>query len=88
MLDIIGLVQFIESNKDWRRIIVQIHVKENGDLVLVPREGDEKFIIGYPDHLEEKFEKLKKYYTAIVPKAGRNRYKVVDLRYRGQIICK
>lgn len=88
VLDIIGLVQFIESNKDWRRIIVQIHVKENGDLVLVPREGDEKFIIGYPDHLEEKFEKLKKYYTAIVPKAGRNRYKVVDLRYREQIICK
>ena len=88
VLDIISLVQFIESNKDWKRIIVQIHVRENGDLVLVPREGEEKFILGYPDQFEDKFEKLKKYYTAIVPKAGTNKYKTVDLRYKGQIICK
>lgn len=88
LLDMIGMVRHIESDKDWKRIIVQIHVNEDGDIVLVPREGQEKFIFGYPDHLEEKFGKFRKYYTAIIPKAGKERYTVVDLRYKGQIICK
>ena len=88
LLDMIDMVQFIESDKDWKRIIVQIHVNEDGDIVLVPREGGEKFIFGYPEHLEEKFDKFRKYYTAIVPTAGSETYKTVDLRYKGQIICK
>ena len=88
LLDMIGMVRYIEKDKDWKRIIVQIHVNEDGDLVLVPRDGKEKFIFGYPDNLEEKFSKFRKYYTAIIPKAGKERYKVVDLRYKGQIICK
>ena len=88
LLDVIEMVHHIEGNKDWKRIIVQIHVNEDGDIVLVPREGKEKFIFGYPEQLEEKFEKLRKYYTAIIPKAGKETYKVVDLRYKGQIVCK
>lgn len=88
LLDMVEMVRHIESNKDWKRIIVQIHVNEDGDIVLVPREGKEKFIFGYPDKLEDKFEKLRKYYTAIIPKAGKDTYTVVDLRYKGQIICK
>ena len=88
LLDMIEMIRFIENDKDWKKIIVQIHVNENEDLILVPREGQEKFIFGYPDHLEEKFEKFRKYYTAIIPKAGKDRYKVVDLRYKGQIVCK
>lgn len=88
LLDVIGMVRMIENNKDWKRIIVQIHVNEEGDIVLVPRDGQEKFIFGYPENLEEKFDKFRKYYTAIVPKAGKEKYKVVDLRYKGQIICK
>lgn len=88
LMDMITMVRYIENDEDWKKIIVQIHVNENEDLILVPREGQEKFIFGYPDHLEEKFEKFRKYYTAIIPKAGKDRYKVVDLRYKGQIVCK
>ena len=88
LMDMIKMVRFIENDKDWKKIIVQIHVNEDEDLVLIPREGEEKFIFGYPDNIEEKFGKFRKYYTAIIPKAGKNKYKVIDLRYNGQIVCK
>jgi cell division protein FtsQ len=88
LMDMIEMVKFIENDKDWKKLIVQIHVNEDKDLVMVPREGHEKFIFGYPDHFEEKFGKFRKYYTAIIPKAGKDRYKVVDLRFNGQIVCK
>ena len=84
----VGLINHIENDKDWKRIIVQIHVDKNEDIILVPRDGKERFVIGKPTDIVEKFEKMKKYYTAIIPKAGSEQYKVVDLRYKGQIICK
>ena len=84
----VKLVNHIEDDKDWKKMVVQIHVNEDGDLILVPREGQEIFVLGKPVNIESKFDKIKKYYTAVIPKAGSKKYKVIDLRYKGQIICK
>lgn len=85
---IMNLVNYIEANKTWRGKIVQIHVDPNRDIILIPREGKERFILGQPEELEEKFMKMKKYYTAIIPEKNSGAYKTVDLRYRNQIVCK
>lgn len=82
------VVNFIEKSRTWRDKIVQIHVDEKKDLVLVPREGDEKFLFGQPEDIEEKFRKMEKYYTHIIPAKGDGFYKTVDLKYRGQIVCR
>lgn len=82
------LVNFIETNKTWKDKIVQIHVADNGDIALIPRKGKEMFIIGQPTSIEEKFEKMGKYYKVIIPEKGSDAYRTVDLRYRGQIVCK
>ena len=82
------LVNYIETSKTWKDKIVQIHVADNGDVALIPRKGKEMFIIGQPTALEEKFGKMGKYYKVIIPEKGSDAYRTVDLRYRGQIICK
>jgi hypothetical protein len=66
----------------------QIHVDGKRDLVLIPREGDEKFLFGQPEDIEDKFRKMEKYYTHIIPAKGEGAYKTVDLKYRGQIVCR
>lgn len=83
-----GLVNYIEGSKVWKDKIVQIHIADNGDVALIPREGNEIFIIGKPEELEEKFVKMGKYYTVIIPEKGSKAYRTVDLRYRGQIVCR
>ena len=83
-----NLVNFLETKGEWRDKIVQIHVTESSDLILIPRIGNERFIFGQPDALEEKFERIRKYYTAIVPEKGSDKYRTVDIRYNGQIICR
>ena len=82
------LVNFIENSKTWKDKIVQIHVADNGDIALIPRKGKEMFILGQPTSLEEKFDKMSKYYKVIIPEKGSDAYRTVDLRYRGQIVCK
>lgn len=82
------LVNFLEKSSTWRNKFVQIRINEKGDIILVPREGRERFIIGQPSRLEEKAKKMEMYYTHIVPAKGSGHYKTVDLRYEGQIVCR
>lgn len=85
---IMKLVNYMEQSRDWKGKIVQIHITENSDIVLIPRKGNEKFIFGQPVDIEDKFYRMGKYYKAIIPEKGQEKYKTVDLRYRGQIVCR
>ena len=82
------VVNYIENSRTWKDKIVQISIDEGKDLILIPREGNEQFLFGQPVDIEEKFRKMEKYYTHIIPAKGENHYRTVDLKYRGQIVCK
>lgn len=86
--NIMRVVNFIEESKVWKDKIVQISVDSRGDLILIPREGNERFIFGQTDNIEEKFKKMEKYYTHIIPAKGEGYYRSVDLKYEGQIVCR
>lgn len=85
---IMSVVNYMEENKVWKGKIVQVHVQENGELILIPREGNERFLFGQPTSLEEKFRKMERYYTTIIPEKGSDKYKTVDVRFANQIVCK
>lgn len=82
---VMKVVNYIEGSS-WKDRIVQIHVENGGELTLVPRVGTEKFIIGQPVNIIDKFERIEKYYTAIAPLD--RKYKTVSLKYDGQIVCR
>lgn len=85
---VIRVVNYIDNSKTWNGKIVQIHVSNGGELTLVPKEGGEIFIFGQPVRIEDKFSKMEKYYTAIRHRKGKDRYKVVNVEYKGQIVCR
>ena len=85
---VIDLVNYMENSRTWKDKIVQITVCDGGELIMVPREGTERFHFGQPDEIQEKFRKMEKYYTAIVPAKGEKEYSVVNLEYDGQIVCR
>ena len=85
---IMKVVNHIEKDKRWKGKIVQIHVDNKKDLVIVPREGNELFIFGQPEDITDKFDKMEKYYRNIVPAKGEDFYKTIDLRFEGQIVCR
>ena len=81
----IGLVNHIRGTV-WEGNIVKMTVSANGNLVLTPRQGNEQFIFGEPVHVKEKMSLLKAYYESVVP--VQPNYRTVDLRYRGQLVCR
>ena len=80
------MVRFMEHSKIWEDAIVQMHVEQNGDLVLIPREGSERFLFGGPTGIDAKFDRIRKYYEGVAP-MRETPYRTVDVRFDGQIIC-
>ena len=85
---IVRLINFIEDSAEWKNKIVSISVDSTGNLTLIPRKGKERFLFGQPEDIEAKMERMKLYYTSIVPATDSSRYSTVNLKYSGQIICK
>lgn len=88
MDQILEMIEYMNNEKHWAEDIVQISVSGNGDIVMVPRKGKEKFIFGGPDRYEEKFNLMERYYTGILPEKGKDYYSTVNVKYSGQIICR
>lgn len=85
--DILKLAHHIEHSI-WKDRIAQIHCNQDGELIIVPKDGNEKFIFGHPEEIESKFDKMKIYYERILAEKGEGAYNSVDLRYKKQIVCK
>ena len=84
---ILSLVQQLKGTP-WESRIRHIGTSGGGELTLLPAEGSERFLFGQPVRIEEKIGLIDKYYNSVVPSKENGNYKTVDLRYRGQIVCR
>jgi cell division protein FtsQ len=85
----LGLIRYLDDRKQWNDLVGQITVQKDGNLVLIPREGPERFLFGTPTGIDAKFSRIRKYYEAVVPaRENEKPYRTVDVRYAGQIVCK
>lgn len=78
----------IEGSRNWRGLVERTIIRDNGDIAITVSSGDELFILGKPDRLDEKLKGLEEYYRRIVPEKGEGYYRTVNLKYKNQIICR
>lgn len=83
---VISMVTYMEKSKVWSANISQMTVSKDGNIVLIPRVGKERFVFGSPTSVKEKFGRIAEYYEVIAPL--QKNYTSVDVRYAGSIICK
>lgn len=88
MAGVIALVDYMGKSRIWAENIVQMHVEDNGDIVMIPRQGNERFIFGSSFGVKDKFDRMSDYYRYILPEKGEGYYKTVNVKYDKQIICK
>jgi cell division protein FtsQ len=72
----------------WENNIEKITVAEDGNLVIKPVQGKEQFIFGPPVRIAEKFSLMDRYYTTVAPSKEAGFYSTVDIRYKGQLVCR
>ncbi len=85
--DLFDFITFLEKNSFWNDQIEQIYIRPDKKVELVPRIGDSIILLGTLDNYDSKLEKLKKLYVKAFNVIGWNRYEMIDLQYKGQIVC-
>ncbi|MBS1782732.1 MAG: hypothetical protein JSS78_06680 [Bacteroidetes bacterium] len=84
---IVSLVKFIEKDSFWNAQIAQIDVTENGEFELIPVFGTQKILFGDTTMMEKKFTNLFAFYRKVLNRIGWNRYSLLDLRFKDQIVA-
>lgn len=77
---------FLKRDEFWRDEVTQIVFCDNGDVQLVPRIGDHIILLGTLDDYKQKLERVRKFYDKVLPRKGWNAYRVINVKFNGQVI--
>ena len=78
---------FLQQDKFWNSQIKQIYVAPNGDIELTPAVGNHQIILGKIENYKENLEKLRLFYEKGLSKVGWNKYSVINLKFKNQVVC-
>ncbi len=81
------LVNYIRGHSFWNQMIDQMEMTRDGRVTLVPNVGNHTVRLGRTDDYKEKLNKLQVFYHEAMPVAGWDRYRVVNIEYKGQVVC-
>lgn len=86
--DIFKVAQYINTDSVLTSLIHQIHITKNKEIELFPAIGNHVIVFGNSENIEEKFNKLKLFYTEGMNKTdGWNKYSIVNIKYKNQVVC-
>ncbi len=87
MTDLYKFALFLQKNEFWNNQIEQIFVHPDHDVELIPRVGNHRIMLGTFDRFEEKLGNLQLFYEQAIPKVGWEKYGMINLKYKNQIVC-
>jgi cell division protein FtsQ len=86
--EIYPLVVYINADNFWSAQIDQIYVDGNDEIDLITRVGNQIIHLGSTENYEGKLRNLETFYDKVLPEVGWNKYSVINLEFRDQIVCK
>lgn len=86
--DIYHFVKYITGDDFWSAQIDQIYVDGRQEIDLIPRAGNHQVHLGTFENFEGKLKNLAAFYDKVMPEVGWNKYSIINLEYRDQVVCK
>jgi cell division protein FtsQ len=86
--DIYQLVSYINDDDFWSAQIDQIYVDNDDEIDLIPRVGNQRVHLGTIENFRGKLRNLEAFYDKVLPEVGWNKYSVINLEFKDQIVCK
>lgn len=86
--DIYHLVNYISDDSFWSAQIDQIYVDRYDEIDLIPRVGNHVIHLGTTENYKGKLRNLETFYEKVLPDVGWNKYSLISLEFKDQIVCK
>lgn len=79
----------IKAEEEWKGNIKKLKSNGKGDISIILKDSGEEFIIGWPVGIDEKFGRIRKYRSDVIPVIEEGKkYETVNVSYKGQVICR
>lgn len=84
---LLPLLSYISNDSVWNAYISMIKVKSPNDIILIPVIREHVINIGVPNNFDDKFARLKKFYSEVLPLQGWEKYDTLTLKWNGQLVA-
>jgi cell division protein FtsQ len=81
------IASYLKVNPFWSALIEQIHITRNNEIEIIPNVGNHTVLLGSARDLDHKLESLLLFYKQGLNKTGWYKYKMINLKYKDQIVC-
>lgn len=88
LMDIKNVSVAIQEDSFSMAMIEQVDINPQRVFEMVPKIGNQVIVFGDGTDVEEKLYKLKTFYKEIMVKAGWNKYSVINVQYKNQVVAK
>jgi cell division protein FtsQ len=86
--DVYFFVDYIRGNSFWSAQIDQICVSGRNEIDLIPRVGNHTVHLGTFENYKDKLRNLEAFYKKVLPEVGWDKYSLINLEFRDQIVCR
>ena len=84
---LLPLIDYVEKDSLLRSLVTMYQVRDTNNIIIVPELSGHVVNIGNADGFENKFAKLKQFYTQVLPKRGWNTYDTISVKWNHQIVA-
>jgi cell division protein FtsQ len=78
---------YVNQSTFWNGFIEHIFVRPNNDIVFTTQIGGHEVVIGDNSRLEQKLDKLERFYKRASVHIGWEEYREINLKFKDQVIC-
>ena len=85
--EVFQFVQILQADEFYKKQIIGIHRKMNGDYLLSTRIGRHKVLFGKFKNTTDKLKRLRVFYKKEWGTETLKKYKLINLKYNHQVVC-
>jgi cell division protein FtsQ len=85
--ELYDFIVYLQSESRWRSAFTQINICNGSEIELIPRVGDFVVRLGSLERYESKLEKLDKFLSVLPKYHSWDKYSVINLEFRDQVVC-
>ena len=78
---------YIVANPFWMAQVAQMNITPERNFEMIPVVGNHQVKMGAGEQIDKQFGRLMIFYKEVLSKTGFDRYKIIDVQYKGQVVA-
>ncbi len=84
---LLPLIEYIVADSVWNPLMSMIKVDSPNDIIFVPIVRGQVVNLGDVNNIEQKFHRLRRFYTEVLPVKGWDFYDTISVKWGGQVVA-